>query len=699
MTSEEHETAGPSRVLGSSGPAWLVFVLGGLTAVALAVGLWAVLAPESLARTYGKWRNAPLEIESLAVTVDRQMVNLPPNGTMEIHPGQRFAIAGLASNRWHNYDLRLHSKDFDINAVTGGASVTPRELLGGESFERPRELRIEVWDKGVPVAVFTILTRFTYLDFSARGDVADSPDEKVDNYQKALDLDPGSEPIRDKLVAALTAAGRKQRAAEILEEEMVRSGPREEHLKRLFDLYGDLAQTPRQIETLGLMIKLAESRNQPAEPFKIQLARLYQSSGRPAEAAGIYEDLIRNAPTEKAAAYLGELVAVYRDSRDSEREIDALKRLAAIVPPDQASSLWLEITEIYKKSGDESGSLAAWQALADSLPDGESKVNALKMIGTLLARAQKYPEALSAYRAALKMTPGDTNIILNLARLSAANGDRTAYRNYLGQALDQDGDLFDVRLELAEALVQDKQNEPAKRQYREILKRKPADMATRVALMNLLEKTGDKKGLIEQYSQLVELNPDDKVIVYNLGALLFDSQEFVRAVEAFKKVIKLDPKDLEAREYLVAAFQRNKQNKEMLAEALELYKLAPSKTVYRTLLLNTYENAKDWGSFAKVAEEITKVEPNEAFGWQESARAQTALNKKEEAADSLRKAAERTEKNGAAAWLKAGEAFASLGKKNQAREAYEKVLELDPGNKAAGRAISELEPKKEQKNN
>jgi len=698
MTSSEHETGGPSRVLGSSGPVWLIYILGGLMAAALAVGLWAVLAPESLARVHGQWRNLPLTIESLTVTVDRQVMDLPPNGTVEIHPWQRFAIAGLTSNRWHNYDLRLHSPDFDITTVTGGASAAPRDFLGEETFERPVELRIEVLDSGNPAAVFTILTRFTFLDFMTRGDVARSMTDKIENYQKALDLDPSSEPIRDKLVAALAEAGQKGRAAEILEDELARSGPREDLLKRLFDFYSEPGQTPERAETLRRLIELAESQNRPLETFKLQLAWLYRDSGGITEAAGVYEDLIRGASKEKAASYLSEMLAMYRDSQDSEREIDTLKRLAAIAPADEASSLWLEVTEVYKKSGDELGALAAWQALADSLPAGESKVNALKMIGSLQARAQKYPAALSAYRAALKMAPEDINLLLNLARLSAANADRTAYRNYLSQALEKNADQLDVRRELAEALALDKQNEPAKRQYREILKRKPEDRTARLALMDLMEKTGDKKGLIEQYSQLAEQHPKDKVIVYNLGALLFENKDYVKAVLAFKEVIKLDSKDLEAREYLVAAYQRNQQTKEMLAEALELYRLAPGKTVYRSLLLNTYENAKDWVNLAKVAGEVAKLEPNEAFGWQELARAQIALNKKEEAARSLWNAAERTKNKKTEAWLKAGEAFASLGKKAQARQAFEKVLELEPDNKAAGRAISELETQRDPKN-
>ncbi len=66
--------------------------------------------------------------------------------------------------------------------------------------------------------------------------------------------------------------------------------------------------------------------------------------------------------------------------------------------------------------------------------------------------------------------------------------------------------------------------------------------------------------------------------------------------------------DAAVREYLLAAYQKTNQRRAMLNEALELYRLDPSKTVYRTLMLNTYENAKDWAGFETTAD-CTKNRP------------------------------------------------------------------------------------------
>ncbi len=586
-------------------------------------------------------------------------------------------------------------------AVTEGAGATPRELLPGEKFDQPRELRIEVLEDGRVLAVFKILTRFTVLDYATRGDAADDPATRVDNYQRALELDPSSVMLRDKLIDALIEADRKDRAAEIYEGELARLGPDEDLLTRLLELYTDLALAPKRVEVLNRLIQLAESQKRPTLPFQRQLAEVYKDSGRPNQAAEMYERLVEDAPPEQAAAYLGELVGLYRDSGRNDREIATLKRLVEVCPPEQVTGIWAEIVALYDRSGDENGRLDAWRALAEALPEGQSKIDAYKMLAYLLAGAKKYDEARAAYQTALKMAPRDLNIVLNLAGLASAAGDRPAYRANLARAVELAPDNLEYRQTLAAALAADGQNDKAKAQYLEILALRPEDREIRVTLIALLEKMGDKNGLINQYEELGRRfadHPENKVIAYNLGVLRFEKKQWAEAAEAFKKAVEIDSADREARDYLLAAYQRQGRTKEMLAEALELYRLDPSKTLYLTLMLNTYENAKDWENFARVAREATRLEPENPAGWKLLAKAQTRQNKKEEAAKSLWKAAETTKDKKVEAWLETASAFAALGKTDETRQAYRKVLDLDPKNERAAKAISELDQKKSKKN-
>ena len=554
LSPEPGDLAPPRRILGKS-PLWLTYGVAALLTIGLALALWYGLAPESLARLYGRWLGQPLTIESLTLTLDRQTVELAPGATLEMHPGQRLAIAGLKTSRWLNYDLQFHCSDPTLAALLTGAGVRPKDLWPTEALE-PQTVRLEVWDQGQTTAVFTLLIHYSALDFTVRGDAAATSQERIDSYHKALDLDPASDLVRDKLAAALAAAGQGIPAAGLYEETLARLGPDEARLTSLLQIYDSLKQAPKQLEVLSRLINLAESREQTTLPYWQRAAEIYQAAGQWPRAAEIYEALAKNAAQpEQAAVYLGHLVSLFRQSGDQAAEMTALNRL-----------------------------------------------------------------------------------------------------------VDLDPDNPDHRLELALALAESGQNDRARAQYLEMASRWPEDQNIRLNLIALLEKTGDRKGLIQQYSQLAGLRPEDKIIAYNYGALLFEAKDWARAIDAFKKALVIDPADQEAREYLLAAYQRQGQTAAMLELALELYRRDPSKTVYRDLMLNTYENAKDWANLARVAEIAVKLKPAEVKGW-----------------------------------LSLGQARARLNKKDLAAQAYKKALGLEPKNKTAKEALAGLGAAKGQK--
>lgn len=700
---QSHDEIGPRRIIKPGpGPSWLTYVLVSLFLTGAGGLAWYALAPESLARVYGRWISGPLEIQGLALAVDRQTVELPPNATIEIHPGQKIGIVGLNSNRPLNYDLHLHSPDFEVRSILGGSSATPRALLPDESFEGPRELRLAVREGTRELAVFKIISRYSAFDFVARGDTAKDPADRAAQYRKAYDLDPGAGLVRDKLVAALAEAGRQDLAAEIFEAELAENGPDEESLLKLAELYQTLGQLPRQVETVRRQIELAEKQGRSGAPLKIKLADLFRDGGRPAEAAEIYEALLAEASPEESAQYLGRLVDVYRGSRETAKEIEAVKRLLEITPAGDTLALWAELAALYERSGDAEGRLAAWRSLADSLPAGPNRVNAQRMIGRLLTQARKYDEAAQAYQEALKMDPDNPEIILNAAALAAARNDRGGYRAHLAKLVALKPDNLQHRQELAQAFQDDGQNAQAKAQYLEILKLWPEDDQSRLRLIAFLEKTKDRQALVRQYAELSQRRPQDKVVAYNLGALLFERKDWDRAAEAFKKVLALDPDDLEAREYLLVTYQNKRSHQDILEQAMELYRRNPGRTVYRTLMLNTCENARDWAGFAQVARAVTELEPDSPAGWEFLHKAQTRQNQKTEAARSLVEIARRIpddeprKKDKIAAWLRAASALSGVRQDAEARQAYEKVMELDSRNQTAAEALLKLNLKEAQ---
>ncbi|UQZ89508.1 hypothetical protein C4J81_09955 [Deltaproteobacteria bacterium Smac51] len=676
---------------GKTGTPWLLYLTIAAVIVALGFGVWYVAAPESLARVHGRFLGPDLQIHSLAVNVDRRLMEIAPNGSIEVHPRQNFTIQGLNTNRWRNYDLRLYSPDFDIAHITGGASSTPLALLGEEALESAGRLRIEAKDGATVRAVFEITSHYTAVDLAAMGDAAPEPARKAALYQKAFDLDSSSKTLREKLIDALVEAERKPEAALMLEDGLKSDGPNQQVLSRLLNLYTEIGENEKSIDTLNRLIELARKERRDPSSFQTQLAALYRKMNRGGDAAAVYENMISEAADDGTkATLLEEMRSMYREEGRSDQEISTLKRLLEVAPENRAAGIWAEIITLYERLGDIPGQHQSWLALAELLPDGPNKANAYKRAAYLLAGAESYGEAAKAYEAALVLDPEDINIHLNLGRLALAQNDRAAYRSHLEKALALDSGRDDLRRELAEALYDDGLKTEAEHEYDLLLEKDSNDQTSRLRLIGILEDSGGREErLRDEYAKLVAAQPANKVAAYNLAVLCFRGELWDEAIAAFKNVLELDPEDLDARGYLLSAYEKKGDTENMLGEALEIYRRDPSRNDYRELLINSYENAANWTKLSAVAEEIVRLEPKDVEGWRLLSRVQARLAKPVESARSLYKAAEAAGTN-KEYWFAAAEALSVQNQLGEAKEAYQKILALEPENKRAAEALLEI---------
>ncbi len=657
----------------------------------LALGLWYELNPESLARTLDHLKGEPLIIQSLILTVDHKRLEVLPHTTITLHPAQKITINALVSNRWLNYNLNLFSPDFDIATVTNGAEANALTLLGPKTFARarPGELRIVAQDAGQPVAEFKILTQYEAQDYVALGDATTNPVDRVKNYRKALALNPSWPKIRTKLATALLNAGLKDEAVVLYEDELAQAeASAKDILNRLLNFYTDPAQAKQRLSILNRLLILTKAENRSTNNLVHQLAETYIQSGRVAEAVEFLRTLLPEAGSE-TAAYLSELLLLYRQDGDTQHEIEILKQLLTVSSPEKAREIWTDLLALYETTADEQGRREALRSLVRLWPDGLNKANAYKNIGLLSVQTGDYTEAKEAFQTALKLDPADHLTRLNLARLANLTGDRQNYLANLEQLTQLAPDDLHYKLELAAALKTDNLNTRARDQYLEILKRHPENHETRLALIEILGRMkGETKTLLAQYAELTALRPKDTLALYNYGVLLFNEKQWSQAAEIFQKLLTLKPGENAANDYLLVIYQNQGREKEMLTKALELYRQEP-KPIYLTLLLNTYENKQDWEKFTSTAKESVRLRPDDPESWQFLAKGQSRLKKNKEAAQSLWRAAE-TAGRRVDLWLATGVAFSDLGQTDPSHQAYEKVLTLDPENKLALQALSRL---------
>ncbi len=695
---------------GKRGAPWLLYLVCTAAFLAIALGIFYALAPESLARLHGRFFGGELQISGLTLDVDRRFAEIAPGGFIEIHPLQAFRLGHLSTNRWRNYDLRLYSPDFDISRVEGASSAAPRELMSEEALEAGLSLRLEVREGAgeKALAVFEVRPVYTAVDLAALGDAASDPARKADLYQRAFKLDSASAALREKLEKALVEAGRLAEALLMYEEDLSKNGPGRELLERILRLCSELGEDEKSVKALTGLIDLARRENRDAAPYRRQLAELYIKLKDLDKAEAMYEEMLGAAEGGARAGLLGDLRNLYRELGRPEQEIAALKRLLEVTPDERAPVVWTDLIALYERLADAEGQAESWLALAGILPDGDSKANAYKRAAFILAGAEKFGEAARAYQTALALDPDDINVYLNLARLALAQNDddinvylnlarlalaqndREAYRANLLKALELAPERRDLRLELAGAMHDDGLKAEAVQEYDALLTQNPLDQDIRLRLIAILEEMGGEDArLREEYAKITAAQADNKVAAYNLAVLDFRGGKWDEAIKSLKLVLTLDPDDLDARSYLFSAYEKKGDTENMLQEAGEIYRRDQRRRDFRELLINSYENAGDYTKLLALAGEFVRLAPGDIENWRLMSSAQARLNNPVEAARALYKGAAAVGGN-IEHWLAAAAALSFQNQWGEARAAYQKVLELEPENNRAAEGLLDI---------
>ncbi|MDR1657818.1 MAG: tetratricopeptide repeat protein [Deltaproteobacteria bacterium] len=668
-----------------------------LLAGAAAAGVYNYLAPESLARIHGRFFGQPLEVRGLELTYGREPIILATGGELEVNPAEVIKLVGLNTNRWRNYDLRLYSPDIDIDYLMRGTDSL-LNLLGEKYFLEPRIFRLQVKDEAEVKTEFLIKAALTSLDWSVRGDAAVEIEKKIGYYRKALELDPDSAELKERLLQALEQAGLYEEMAQLLENELAETVDEQkagEILARLPGLYRRTENQAKEIDASERLLAWNEKNGRPVQALKSGLAALYRHQN-PQKAASLYEELLAGAEAEHQRAFLQELVSIYRETDLTLQQIGAWERLLELTPPEETPVVWSHLLELKEASGDEAGQREAWAGLAQSLPDGPDKANAYKRLGYLWFSADDNVKAEEAFGAAALLDQKDPALFVNLARLAMAEGDRAAYRENLGQALRLKNSA-DLTKELALACESDGLKEQAIELWLSLAESKDGQAVTAEVqmeaasrLINLLRPTEDD--FSEEFERRIYQFSKNPVEFYNLGVARFKTQNWTEALKAFEKAVELD-KDasltFDIRGYLLPIYQELGQLDKMAEQAMELYRADSTKKECRDLLLNRFEESKNWAGLIEAAQNWTKWHPTDADNWRFLALGQKNQELEAESAQSLVKAAE-LDSGKAASWLAAAEALEKAGDIESAKTAYTKVTELEPSNERAESALLRL---------
>lgn len=249
----------------------------------------------------------------------------------------------------------------------------------------------------------------------------------------------------------------------------------------------------------------------------------------------------------------------------------ALAIFAAAQTPQQAQAL--------ETKGDLAAAESAWRAITKSYPGDYRYWTSL---GIVLAREQKFPDAVAAYRKALRLHPNAPVIRLDLGLAYFKSGSlnlavpeleasarafpgKEQVQVLLGMALygirryrdavphleaaeKQQPDNEQLRLYLAQAYLWSGEYTKAKEEFTAMLRRNPDSPQVHMLLGEAHDALGDSADAIAEFRKAAQANLPEAH--FGLGYLLWKRQQYIEAASEFKKELAKDGKNNKALAYL-----------------------------------------------------------------------------------------------------------------------------------------------------
>ncbi len=268
-------------------------------------------------------------------------------------------------------------------------------------------------------------------------------------------------------------------------------------------------------------------------------------SGNLTEAAKGYRKLLRRNPRHPDGLYL--LGCLEYQSGRHEAAADLLLEAIDIAPDDAdaQNALGLALTAL-EKYGD--AELAFRRAI-----QLENRAEFYGGVGALRRRQNRLPEAIAAYREAVRLDSSLADAHYNLGNALRDDGCAEEALECFRRALKLDGDHFHSLAALGQTLHAAGRNAEAAEYFRKALSLAPRDTGVLCDFGDALQDSGDLAGAAALYARAAGENPRLPRAWYAGGCAEMARSEYIAAIECFKKALGLQADWLEARHNLARA--------------------------------------------------------------------------------------------------------------------------------------------------
>ena len=258
--------------------------------------------------------------------------------------------------------------------------------------------------------------------------------------------------------------------------------------------------------------------------------------------------------------------------------------------------------------------------------------------GVAFLSAGRFEDAEKAFRRALRDSPGQPMVIVNLALALRFQGRTEEAEALFESAMDAPPARRTAGLQLAQIAVERGNLGRAESVLREVLKFEPGAGEIRNSLGLVLEKTGRAGEAAEAYRQAAEVDPDAAEPRNNLGNLARRDGRPAEAEAYFLQAIEADPFFLGAYNNLALLYQDQGRTEDAIALYGRALERAPENAVVLNNLASLYFSTGDTAEARLLWEEAARLDADYASPRNNLAGIALTEGRLEEAEDLLRQA-------------------------------------------------------------
>ena len=231
-------------------------------------------------------------------------------------------------------------------------------------------------------------------------------------------------------------------------------------------------------------------------------------------------------------------------------------------------------------------------------------------LGTALLKLGRVDEAITHDREAVRLRPGDPDLLTNLA-------NALAQKKKLPEAIEQYGAVVvlrprdgEARRNLGKALLQTGARAEGLAELREALRIQPNDSDASYTLGSAFLEQGELNEAIAHFRKAIEADPKNHPAHYNLAIALSRKGQFDDAIAEFQETLRLQPEHADAYNNLAIAFLKKGQIQEAVAAWTKALQLEPKNPEMHNNLAVALLQAGRVGAAVAEWQKTLRLEPD-----------------------------------------------------------------------------------------